>query len=103
MGAETFYEETYAASPYAAWNQLREDAISYYGTQPYTGSIKEKYTYKFATQEVLSIDEAYALANKLINEHPEFSDKWGPAGCIETHPAPDVKSRRFLFFGWASA
>lgn len=102
MGAETFHEEQYATTSHEAWIAAKREALEYYGSRPYTGSIKEKANYTMATDEVLDIDVAYNLANKLINT--AYSDKWGPAGCIEILPAPGLESqRRFLFFGWASA
>lgn len=102
MGAETFYEEEYADTSLDAWVAAKKQALQYYGSRPYTGSIKEKSSYTMASNQLLDIDAAYDLANKLIDT--VYSDKWGPAGCIEVIPAPGLESqRRFLFFGWASS
>lgn len=99
MGANTFENLAKAESAEAAFRYCVEEAQYDFGHAGYTGTIAEKDSFVLINEpKVNSVDEARALANKLIDEGDErIDDKWGPAGCI---PCGD---NLYLFFGWASS
>jgi hypothetical protein len=101
MGAETFtsYIRNDAGlnTPQKAFRAAVENACWEYGHSGYTGTIAEKSEF-VTVGSVVTVEEAYKLANRLINEgDPRVDDKWGPAGCIS------IAGKGFLFFGWASS
>jgi hypothetical protein len=102
MGAQTFYDEGTGSDPKLVFKDLVKEALHWYGHSPYSGTIKEKNDFVMATKDVLSVEDAYSLANKLIST-PDYSNKWGPAGCIQMLPSEGNTTPRYLFFGWASS
>jgi hypothetical protein len=110
MGATTYYQISAGETASTAFRSAVEDAQYQSGHGGYTGTIAEKSTFTMATADALSRDEAFALANSLIDS--KYSDKWGPSGCIcltsTARPNNYVSSEptsyvpEFLFFGWAS-
>jgi hypothetical protein len=110
MGACSFYDISYGKTASQAFSDLVDEAKSLYGSRGYTGTIAEKSHFTMATDKTLSPNEAYKLAESLIDS--EYSDKWGAAGCIRLTSTPQSKqasnspsstnSKKFLFFGWAS-
>lgn len=99
MGASTFENIAKGKTAAEAFDACVEEARYDYGHAGYTGTIAEKGSFVMIREpKCNTVDEAIALANKLIDEgDPRIDDKWGPAGCI---PLPD---NQFLFFGWASS
>ena len=101
MGATTFYELSRANTAEEAFSLAKKDAQYIHGHGGYTGTIAEKSTYSMASKLPLAKAEAYNLARSLSDTL--FSDKWGPAGCIEIIPESENQANKlFLFFGWAS-
>lgn len=90
---------------YADWPSAKEafdslaDDDRYENGHRYSGGIGMKHSFV----HIATVDtdqEAYALAEKLVNDcDPRIDDKWGPAGCITVRNG-DIQ---FLFFGWASS
>lgn len=99
MGAETFYETSFGKTPDEAFSNAVANAAYEYGHSGYTGSIAEKTCYTMATHEIMTDSQADKLSESLIET--KYSDKWGPAGCIEIQSTSDQK--KYLFFGWASS
>lgn len=99
MGAENFYEVSSGENPKDAFERAVKDALYEHGHSGYTGSIAEKNNFTMATKEILSSSEAWKMAESLINT--DYSDKWGPAGCIQLQT--ESKYNKYLFFGWASS
>jgi sulfur carrier protein ThiS len=110
MGSCSFYDISYGETPSQAFNNIVDEAKSLYGSRGYTGTIAEKNNFTMATDRTLPPNEAYKLAESLINS--DYSDKWGAAGCIRLTSTPQSKQpsnslsdtdfEKFLFFGWAS-
>ena len=100
MGATTFYAFSEAETASEAFSIAVTDAQYMHGHGGYTGTIAEKSSYTLTTQEKLPSKEAYKLANSLIDT--TYSDKWGPAGCIQILTDTTNQTNKFLFFGWAS-
>tara|TARA_B100001059_G_scaffold134263_1_gene134495 strand:+ start:5860 stop:6195 length:336 start_codon:yes stop_codon:yes gene_type:complete len=110
MGATTFYETSRGKTAEEAFFAAQKEARYMHGHGGYTGTIAEKHSFTIASSEPLSREKAYALANSLRDT--EYSNKWGPAGCIRLDsPARQIgwnqdknkpSSFEFLFFGWAS-
>lgn len=96
MGAELFFTKAYGATPMEAFQNAVQEAQYKHGHSGYTGSIAEKTSYTMATYDLLKMKEAITLAENIVDE--EYSDKWGPAGCIRVNDNP----RTYLFFGYAS-
>lgn len=101
MGAETFREYYVSNSADAAFRSAVEDAKYNYGHAGYSGTIAEKSSFQMASTVPLTYSEADELADKL--ESTVFSDKWGPAGCIEIKDPKNPNKKTFMFFGWASS
>jgi hypothetical protein len=84
MGATTFEEFVKASdticSANAAFRKAVEDAIFEHGHGSYSGTIKEKHSFRIVG-ESLSIEDAERMSQSLLDT--DFHDKWGPAGCIE--------------------
>lgn len=99
MGAESFYEIFSGKNSRDAFQKAVENALYEHGHSGYTGSIAEKNNFTMATKEILSSSEAWEMANSLINT--DYSNKWGPAGCIQLQTK--FKENNYLFFGWASS
>ena len=110
MGATTFYETSRGETAAEAFFAAQKEARYMHGHGGYTGTIAEKHSFTIASSEPLSRENAYALANSLRDT--EYSNKWGPAGCIPLDSPPHQvslnqnnnksSSFEFLFFGWAS-
>ena len=103
MGATNFYCKSKGTTAQEAFT----NAVKLYqyenGHAGYTGTIAEKTTFSMASSESLSSQDAFALANSVLDV--KYNDKWGPAGCIQllsTNPQHS-ESKEFLFFGWASS
>ena len=95
MGASTFSNTVTRTdqinTPRKAFDVAVEQAQYDHGHSGYSGSIAEKSTF-----DVVKPREGESNHQCIERglEH-EFSDKWGPAGCIVTDQA-------YHFFGWAS-
>lgn len=103
MGAETFTTlgrgNNVADAFVAAHTQAQYD----YGHAGYTGTIAEKFEYHVISKDPLPPDDAFALAEKLIDKQdPRIDDKWGPAGAIRIL-TDNPSEETWLFFGWASS
>jgi len=99
MGAQTFivYRTKGDLTAKQAFNDAREEAFYNYGHRGYTGTIAEKNSFKMLP--VLEGKTAAQSAEEYVyNDHPAVSDKWGPAGCIDS-----TEDNKYYFFGWASA
>lgn len=99
MGAETFYEISSGKTPEEAFIKAVNQALYNHGHSGYTGTIGEKTTFTMAADVPMFASEANALAESLIDT--TYSDKWGPAGCIQIQTNSDKNS--YFFFGWASS
>ncbi len=99
MGATTFYEISQGESPQEAFLAAKKEAQYMHGHAGYTGTIAEKNNFSIASPKPLSKAKAYALADSLIDN--QYSNKWGPAGCIPIEFSSDIPNA-YLFFGWAS-
>ena len=102
MGACTFIDIVSGPSANRAFEERTQRARHDHGHAGYTGTIAEKHDFvqiPFSPTDAMSaVEEARALAQKLLNEgDPRIDDKWGPAGCIA------VGNGEFIFFGWASS
>jgi hypothetical protein len=97
MGATTFGAVGRGATAQEAFRNAREEAQWEHGHGGYSGTVAEKssFTYVEVTDEVRGDRR---LLNEKIDEltDNQFSDKWGPAGCIK------LREGEYLFFGWAS-
>jgi|11_taG_2_1085331.scaffolds.fasta_scaffold00138_5 hypothetical protein len=100
MGSSTFYLSTSAENASQAFSNLVFEAKHDYGSAGYTGTIAEKEYYTMASSEPLEISAADSLAANLLNTR--YSDKYGPAGCIELKKEHSAQLKKFLFFGWAA-
>lgn len=100
MGAQSFREYYVSDSAVNAFNSAVKDAQYDYGHSGYSGTIAEKSSFNMASTTPLTYSEADKLADQL--EDTVFSDKWGPAGCIEIKDPKNPDKRTFMFFGWAS-
>lgn len=97
MGATTFTNVASGATAQEAFRATVDTAAWEHGHGGYSGTIAEKSSFTMIATG-LTIDDAFALANRLIDDADErIDDKWGPAGCIAL-----ADGKRFLFFGWAS-
>lgn len=99
MGAQTFYEFSSGKTAGEAFSKAVKNAAYQYGHSGYTGSIAEKSNFSMVTEKIFSSSEACDLAESLIST--DYSDKWGPAGCIQVQS--DSQQNIYLFFGWASS
>lgn len=95
MGASTFITTSEQNDPQVAFSELVQQAKFEYGFGGYSGSIGEKDSFLVASHSSRSLDDAVALADRLLDDD-RFSDKWGPAGALP------LQDGGWLFFGWAS-
>ena len=101
MGATTFSNMSRGETAELAFSTAVQDARYMHGHGGYTGTIAEKGSYSMASDKPLVRTKAYNLADSLLST--QYSDKWGPAGCIEIAPESETETDKlFLFFGWAS-
>jgi hypothetical protein len=101
MGASDFITYEPTRDLRTAFANARDQAAYDYGHAGYTGTIAEKGS-TVNVSGLLSLDEAYALADKMIREHDDrISDKWGPAGAIPVTNGTETTG--WVFFGWASS
>lgn len=98
-GSMEFYTESSGSTAKEAFEAAVNQAKWESGNAGYTGTIAEKRTFSLASPSSLSSKEAYSLADSLILS--DYSDKWGPAGCIPLLSNSN-QEQRYLFFGWAS-
>jgi len=99
MGATNFYEFSSGETSTKAFNSAVKNAQYEHGHGGYTGTIAEKSSFTMASEKSLTREEAFSLANSLMDT--QYSNKWGPAGCIPIKSSSDI-STTYLFFGWAS-
>lgn len=93
MGADTFEVLAKGKTAREAFNKTVKKAQYDFGHNGYTGTIAEKDDF-----EMVKLLEGADLDIFIENQMDDkFSDKWGPAGCIEKSPGV------FIFFGWASS
>lgn len=97
MGATEFTTVATGKDMREAFDNAVKQAQYDYGHAGYTGTIAEKDGYFPVFTVPMEHDAAVAHAEKMMNDdHPDITDKWGPAGCIP------IVGGKFLFFGWAS-
>jgi len=101
VGAESFRDYFSGSTAQEAFDNAVKEAQHYHGHGGYTGTIAEKDSFQMATSKILSNEEANHLADEL--ENTTFSDKWGPAGCIQINSSQNSFNKTFMFFGWASS
>jgi hypothetical protein len=105
MGANYFEVEATGRDAFVAFNNAVADATEYFGTQNYTGSIKEKPGFY-----MVPCDEGIEAAMKKIDEltmeyddtgnysgNLECFEKWSRCACIK------IEKGRYIFFGIASS
>ncbi|MFD5610480.1 hypothetical protein [Kitasatospora sp. NPDC127060] len=83
MGALDFTAYQDGTDVSQAFRDAVENAQYEYGHRGDTGTIAEKDEYQIISDTALSMDDAEALAERIMraDEHP-VQDKWGPAGAI---------------------
>jgi hypothetical protein len=97
VGALVFYEMSAGQTAEKAFANAVAEARREYGQSRFTGQVCEKREYVMVTHDLLTPEQAQAMAEELIDKRdPRIDDKWGPAGCIE------LTSGKYFFFGWAS-
>ena len=97
MGATVFSCSAKGKDANEAFSVACSEALYEYGHGGYTGSIAEKSSFRLVPLHESVIKDKVLFFDKirrLIDD--EFSDKWGPAGCVELTPG------EYYFFGWAS-
>lgn len=95
MGATTFRQAAQGATAQEAFNNAYNEAVFIHGSEPYSGTIKEKDG--FVEIEVPSGEDPISYADQLVREgDSRINDKWGPAGCVR------LDEDSYYFFGWAS-
>jgi hypothetical protein len=93
MGSTTFCVDRKAPTAQKAFDELRSDALRFFGNQGYTGSISEKGTFRTIECKPENIE---SMIRELLDDEDHWiDDKWGPAGHIEHDGC-------HIFFGWAS-
>lgn len=101
MGAETFLVRQKGNSAESAFQAAVENARYDHGHSGYTGTIAEKNSFRMVTLPFTPEDdlEGRTAISDFIDRqtNEQFSDKWGPAGCI------DLGDEEYIFFGWASS
>lgn len=120
MGATTFTTTSRGKNAKDAFDAAVRDATARHGTEPYSGTIKEKDGFEeFKLPAGISVsefvDRAMNLGNGPIGELPDelirtlakarevADEKWGPAACVEVpYSEQEDRTREFVFFGWAS-
>jgi hypothetical protein len=98
MGAQTFGCRAKGVDASEAFANAREEAQWEHGHGGYSGTIAEKSKFKLVTlsEDVIRDPALFnAKLDDLIDD--QFSDKWGPAGCVK------VAEGEYYFFGWASS
>ena len=101
MGAQIFTTYGTGANLQKAFEAVRDQALYDHGHGGYSGTIAEKSEVKTVSAKGLSLEEATALADQLVqDDDPRIDDKWGPAGAIRVK---DKDFNGWLFFGWASS
>ena len=97
MGAEVFACSAKGKDANEAFSVARADALYAHGHNGYTGSIAEKSSFRLVPlhESVIKDQTTFILKIESLIDN-EFSDKWGPAGCVE------LKEGEYYFFGWAS-
>ena len=111
MGAANFYCTSTGSNAQEAFTSAVKKAQWDFGHGGYTGTIAEKSNFTMASENPLLPEAANHLVNSLTDT--KYSSKWGPAGCVElmssvTYLETDStiqksKTKRFIFFGWASS
>lgn len=95
MGATVFRHTAWGETAREAFVSACDAATEEYGTEPYSGTIKEKSS--FVDIEVPPGEDPIRYADQLVdNGDPRVDDKWGPAGCVQ------LGENHYYFFGWAS-
>jgi len=94
-GGTTFEEIVEGKSARDAFDKAVKQARFEYGHGGYTGSIAEKDG--FVMLKVPADEDKDDFIERMLDDHPEVSDKWGKAGCI------DLGGGKYQFFGWASS
>lgn len=98
MGGTTFFTGPHTGDTVAeAYRQAVDQAHYDHGHSGYSGTIAECDGWVVIQDQAMSMEEAIALGNKLIEDSdPRIDDKWGPAGAIP------LEDGGWYFFGWAS-
>jgi hypothetical protein len=98
MGAIEFAVRAEGATVEEAFNSAVARALYSYGHSGYTGSIAEKDYWVMVSSTPMTLVDAAALGNKLVeDEDSRVYDKDGPAGVIA------LADGAFYFFGWAAS
>ena len=99
MGAQEFQIYATGTNPQQAFTNAVNECRYYNGHGGYTGTIAEKQTFTMASLTPLSELEAQSLINKTVDT--TYTDKWGPAGCIQIKTS-NQQTNTYIFYGWAS-
>ena len=110
MGAQTFMTYGYGKTLQDAYNNAKEQAIRYYGTNPYNGTISTTYgcgkVYGVVdgnsnwtkTKERKAEDIAYDMLNSMDKRECKAIDLGKVSNRITHHNG----WHKFLFFGWGA-
>jgi hypothetical protein len=80
MGAQTFYTKAFASSPKEAYDKACREARDYYGSRPYTGSIKETGGFTVLPESEYAGKDREKFASDLVADGDKrINDKWGRA------------------------
>ena len=104
MGACTFATCSYGTTAQDAF-QSAVDQAQYDHGHSYSGTVGEKSRFKMFTFNPDNHPSLNELIDELTMNHPDVSDKWGPAGCIDLGKAEGYPEgfNKYIFFGWASS
>lgn len=104
MGACNFETRAVGKTAKEAF-EIAVDQAQYDHGHRYSGSVGEKRSFKMFTYNPEHHPSLNSLIHDLTRNHPEVSDKWGPAGCIDLGSAKGYPKgiNEFVFFGMASS
>ena len=120
MGAEQFFNQVRAKSAKEAFDNAVAEARLRHGTEPYSGTIKEKDGFTLvAIPEGLTAERfveatldghdpsdelPYGVVRQIQHARRIADDKWGPAVAIEIPGSRSADgTAEFALYGWASS
>lgn len=98
MGAREFQITASGTTPQQAFTNAVKQCLYSHGHDGYTGTIAEKQSFSMASSTPLSESEAQTLIDETIDT--TYTDKWGPAGCIQINTY-NTEVNTYIFYGWA--
>lgn len=112
MGAQTFMTIGYGKDFKQAYQNAREDAIKYYGENPYNGTISTTYGCRVYNCEIncnmgenwtkTKEKKAYEIAYKVLDNMEKRDCKVIDLGKVSNRITHHNGWHKFLFFGWGA-